>query len=350
MNTATSSLKEKWALLKSERPHLRIRNAAQELEVSEVELLATQIPDSTIRLKTDMKEILSEVQTLGKVMGLTRNNECVHERKGVYLNPDFSSPHAGLFVNEDIDLRIFIGQWSTAFAVVEKTERMERKSLQFFGKDGEAIHKIYLTPASDEKAFDELVNKFKSDDQSPMQSVEKPVESLELQLEERMDEEIDVKGFQDDWENLQDTHNFYGLLKKYSITRTQALRLAPSEYYAKPIEKEAIVSMLETAASKQIPIMVFVGNKGNIQIHTGEVKKTMWHENWYNILDPDFNMHLDMTKVAQTWIVRKPTEDGEVTSIEVFNEMGEIIVQFFGKRKPGIPELTSWKELIASLS
>ncbi|WP_430614651.1 hemin-degrading factor [Flavobacterium sp. JP2137] len=346
MNTATSSLKEKWALLKSERPHLRIRNAAQELEVSEVALLATQIPDTTIRLKSDFTAILSEVQTLGKVMALTRNNECVHERKGIYLNPDFSSPHAGLFVNADIDLRIFIGQWASAFAVVEKSERMERKSLQFFGKDGEAIHKIYLTPASDEAAFDLLVAKFKSEDQSPEQAVEK----IEIQIDERMDDEIDVKGFQNDWENLQDTHHFFSLLKKYQVTRTQALRLAPSAHYAQAIDKQAIVTLLETAASQQIPIMVFVGNRGNIQIHTGEVKKTMWHENWYNILDPDFNMHLDMSKVAQTWIVRKPTEDGEVTSVEVFNEMGEIIVQFFGKRKPGIPELTSWKELIASLS
>jgi putative hemin transport protein len=49
------------------------------------------------------------------------------------------------------------------------------------------------------------------------------------------------------------------------------------------------------------------------------------------------------------WIVRKPTADGEVTAIEVFNELGEIIVQFFGKRKPGIPELQGWRDIVASL-
>jgi putative hemin transport protein len=37
---------------------------------------------------------------LGKVMALTRNDECVHERKGTYLNGDFSSPHAQLFVGK----------------------------------------------------------------------------------------------------------------------------------------------------------------------------------------------------------------------------------------------------------
>lgn len=56
---------------------------------------------------------------MGKVMALTRNDECVHERKGVYQNGDFSSPHAQLFVGEDIDLRIFLNHWKSAFAVVE---------------------------------------------------------------------------------------------------------------------------------------------------------------------------------------------------------------------------------------
>ena len=95
--------------------------------------------------------------------------------------------------------------------------------------------------------------------------------------------------------------------------------------------------------------MVFVGNRGIIQIHTGEVKKTMWHQQWFNVMDPDFNLHLDVTKIAEVWIVKKPTEDGEVTAIEVFNKDGEFIVQLFGKRKPGIPELQEWKDLVANL-
>jgi putative hemin transport protein len=49
------------------------------------------------------------------------------------------------------------------------------------------------------------------------------------------------------------------------------------------------------------------------------------------------------------WIVRKPTEDGIVTSVEVFNEWDELIVQFFGKRKPGIPERTDWQQLVADI-
>lgn len=345
MNTITNTLKSQWETLKAENPALRIRNAAEQLGVSEAELVATGIGETATRLRPEFAAILTEVETLGKVMGLTRNDECVHERKGVYLNPDFSNPHAGLFVGEDIDQRIFLSAWDKAFAVAEKSEHGDRKSLQFFGKDGLAIHKIYLTKDSNEAAFDALVEKYKSDNQS----TEEATVEVPLTINEKPDADIDVAAFREAWVNLKDTHEFFGMLRKFGVTRTQALRLAPEGGYAERIEKEAIVTMLEAAAEQKLPIMVFTGNRGNIQIHTGTVRKTMWHNQWFNILDPDFNLHLDMSKIAQTWVVRKPTEDGTVTAIEVFNEMGEIIVQFFGKRKPGIPELQEWRDLVASL-
>ncbi|NBL65061.1 hemin-degrading factor [Flavobacterium sp. NST-5] len=345
MTTITQDLKTRWNALKAENPNLRIRNAAEKLGVSEAELLATQIGETVTRLRPEFAKILTEIEKLGKVMALTRNEECVHERKGIYLNPDFSSPHAGLFVGEDIDLRIFLSHWASAFAVAEKSEHGDRKSLQFFGKDGLAIHKIYLTKDSNDEAFEELIAKFISEDQTTNETTTE----VPLNIDEKPDAEIDVAGFRNAWENLTDTHAFFGMLRKFGVTRTQALRLAPNENFAKKVDKEVIVKMLEGAAAEKLPIMVFVGNRGNIQIHTGMVRKTMWHGNWFNVMDPDFNLHLDMSKIAQTWIVRKPTEDGMVTAIEVFNEMGEIIVQFFGKRKPGIPELEEWRKLVAGL-
>lgn len=345
MNTTETALKSQWDTLKKGNPHLRIRTAADQLGVSEAELLATQIGETVIRLKPEFAPILSEIESIGKVMALTRNEECVHERKGIYLNPDFSSPHAGLFVGEDIDLRIFLSAWAKAYAVSETSEQGTRKSLQFFGKDGLAMHKIYLTPDSNEAAFDALVENYQSENQEATETTDE-VAALPT---EQSDAQIDVEGFQKVWIALKDTHDFFGMLKKFGVTRTQALRLAPNDYFAKPIEKEGIVTLLEEAAKQKLPIMVFVGNRGNIQIHTGTVRKTMWHGTWFNVMDPDFNLHLDMSKIAQTYIVRKPTDDGVVTAVEVFNDKGEIIVQFFGKRKPGIPELEGWRAIVAGL-
>lgn len=340
MSTLVNDLKEKWEALKAENPHLRIRNAAEQLGVSEAELLATNVGEGVTVLKPEFKDILTDVEQLGKVMALTRNDECVHERKGTYLNGDFSSPHAQLFVGEDIDLRIFLNHWKFAFAVVEG----DRKSLQFFGKDGLALHKIYLTKDSNEAGFDTVVEKFKAEDQTPAFEFE----TVAPKAPEKADSEIDVEGFQKAWTELKDTHDFFMMTRKFGVSRTQALRLAP-EGFTQKIDNAKVVNVLEDASEKELPIMIFVGNRGIIQIHTGNVKKVMWHQQWFNVMDPDFNLHLDVTKIAEAWIVKKPTEDGEVTAIEVFNKEGDFIVQFFGKRKPGIPELQEWKDLVAEL-
>lgn len=340
MSTLVNDLKEKWEALKTENPHIRIRNAAAQLGVSEAELLATSIGEGVTVLKPEFPALLTEAEKLGKVMALTRNDECVHERKGTYQNGDFSSPHAQLFVGEDIDLRIFLNHWKSAFAVLEG----DKKSLQFFGKDGLALHKIYLTKDSDEAAFDSIVEKFKAEDQN--QSL--TIETVTPKAPEKADSEIDAEGFKKAWTELKDTHDFFMMTRKFGVSRTQALRLAP-EGFAKKIDNSKVVNVLEDASEKNIPIMVFVGNRGIIQIHTGNVKKTLWHQQWFNVMDPDFNLHLDVTKIAEAWIVKKPTEDGEVTAIEVFNKEGDFIVQFFGKRKPGIPELQEWKDLVAEL-
>jgi len=202
-----------------------------------------------------------------------------------------------------------------------------------------------LTKDSHSEAFDAMVEKYRSEDQSDQISIE----SITATPAEKSDDEIDVAGFQQGWKDLKDTHHFFGLLRSYGLSRLQALRLAPDDYFAEKISNEASVTLLEQAAERKIPIMVFVGNRGNIQIHTGPVRKTLWHGPWFNVLDPDFNLHLNTQEIDQTWVVRKPTEDGVVTAIEVFNKAGEIIVQFFGKRKPGIPEMETWQALVQEL-
>lgn len=341
MSTINQTLKEKWNQLKSENPRLRIRNAAEELGVSEAELLMTDLGEAVTFLTPDFAGILTDVEVLGKVMALTRNEECVHERKGIYKNGDFSSPHAQLFVGEDIDLRIFLNSWKHAFAVVDG----DRKSLQFFGKDGLALHKIYLTKDSNDAAFDALVEKYKAEDQSPNIIFE----AIPAKAAEKADSEIDVEAFQKAWSELKDTHDFFTMTRKFGVSRTQALRLASPEFVTKQ-ETSAVETLLNKASEEKLPIMVFVGNRGIIQIHTGEVNKIFWQGSWINVMDPDFNLHLDTSKIADVWLVKKPTEDGLVHAIEVFNEEGDFIVQFFGKRKPGIPELEEWRNLANGLS
>jgi putative hemin transport protein len=67
------------------------------------------------------------------------------------------------------------------------------------------------------------------------------------------------------------------------------------------------------------------------------------------VLDPGFNLHLREDHIASAWIVRKPTVDGLVTSLELFDADGNVIAMLFGERKPGKPELDQWRALVETL-
>jgi putative hemin transport protein len=336
------------ARLKEEQPQIRARNAAEELGISEGDLIAAKVGNEAVRLSDDPEAILKDVVALREVMALTRNESCVHERKGIYEKPSFFTHgpmRTGLFVNPDIDLRLFMSHWTYCFAVSEQTKAGPRKSIQFFDKAGQAIHKIYLTNKSNEVAYDDLVTKHRNAKQASTIETE-PYAPKEA---ERPDSEIDWPEFRSAWEGLQDVHDFFPLLRKFKVAREQAFRNVGS-HLALELENGAARKVLELAAETKCEIMVFVGNRGCIQIHTGPVKKLVEHGHWYNVLDPQFNLHLSEADIARSWTTRKPTEDGIVTAVEIFDAQGEAIVTFFGKRKPGEPELELWREIVAQLT
>ena len=349
MNTGTETkaenLKEKYIKFMAENPKVRIRNAAEELGVSEGELLATGVGETVVKLKDNFKELLHDLHTLGYVMALTRNDEIVHERKGVYENAETEMPHGmALFVNPDIDLRIFTKCWHHGFAAEVETPRGTLRSIQIFDQDGSAIHKVYLTDKSDVSAYEKLVEKYKAEDQT--QTLE--VTAKPEKKSDRPDSEIDVEGFRKAWAEMKDTHDFFPMLGKFKVGRKQALRLA-EEKFSNEVPAESFKWLLEQARDRKIPIMVFVGNDGIIQIHTGEVENVMEARGWFNVMDEKFNLHVNQDQVGSAFVVRKPTEDGIVTSLELFNKSDKDIALFFGKRKPGIPEREDWRELIADL-
>lgn len=327
----------------------RHRDIAAKMVISEGELMAAHVLEGTddpaailhaTRLRADWPTLVASIESLGEVMALTRNEACVHEKTGVYHTISHNGL-VGMVLAGAIDLRIFYQYWAYGFAVREQTENGIQRSLQFFDSHGIAVHKVFLKPASVIDAYDTLVARFADDDQTPgiVVALSRAVPS------EQPDEKIDVAGFRDAWASLRDTHDFFGLLKKFSLSRTQALRLA-DPCYVQPFCPANIYDFLARAGQETVPIMVFVGNPGVIQIHTGPVHEVTLSGPWINVLDPGFNLHLRSDQIATAWVVRKPTVDGLVTSLELFDEKGETIAMFFGERKPGRPELPAWRTLV----
>lgn len=342
-NEAGAGLAARLAALKEAEPGLRARDLARRLEVSEAELLAARIGEGVVRLSEDWHALVNALPDLGRVMALTRNEHAVHEKHGTYGDIRLMKAH-GLVLDPEIDLRLFFNRWSFTFAVEEEVKSGLRRSLQVFDRTGTAVHKVYTAPDSDPSQFWRVVERLKAQDQTPAIAVreayrEKP---------DLPDEEIDVESLRIAWDDLKDTHDFRPLLQTHRVGRLQALRLT-GPGYASRLPDGAFRRALQLAAERQVPVMIFVGSQGVIQIHGGPITNLRETGSWFNVLDAGFNLHLHEPGIASTWQVRKPTSDGRVTSIEAYDSVGRQIVQMFGVRKPGVPEREDWRQLVADL-
>lgn len=330
------SLRQRHQALTEEQPKLRIRDRAQRLGVTEAELVAAGCGVTSRQLGGTAQALFRDLGTLGSVMALSRNDHAVHERHGQYQGIEANGP-VGIVLGPDIDLRMFFGGWKHFYAVTENG----RDSLQFFDKAGEAVHKIYRTEHTDAAAWDAYLVKHAVQDIAPVQ-----VEAF-AQTEEA-DQPTDGEALRAHWRGLKDTHDFFAMLRQFKVSRLGALRAAGADL-AQQVDNVTVETVLQRAADTGLSIMCFVANRGIVQIHTGPVKKLLRTGPWFNVLDETFNLHLNTEAVASSWIVNKPTSDGWVTSLELYRDNGELIVQFFGERKPGKPELVAWRDLLQSL-
>lgn len=342
-HTDPESLYHTFHALKAER-RLRNRDAAAALGISEGEAIASGVGRDAVRLTAPFDTLFRRMPELGEVMALTRNEAAVHEKTGCFEQMS-GDAKVGLALGSAIDLRIFYGRWAYGYAVTEQGPKGESRSLQFYDAHGDAVHKVFSRAGTDLAAWDRLVAEFAAADQSAGEKV--APRSAPAGDETPLDA-IDAVAFRRDWLGMQDTHDFFPLLRRHKVSRRQAMQIAP-EGHANRIGNDLTRSLLEVAAADRVSVMCFVGNPGMIQIHTGPVHRVEVMGPWLNVLDPGFNLHLRQDLVDQTWIVRKPTADGVVTSVELLDAAGETIALFFGERKPGKPEREDWRALVAQL-
>ncbi|MEO1282012.1 MAG: ChuX/HutX family heme-like substrate-binding protein [Pseudomonadota bacterium] len=345
LNPNETRLRE--AELRARTGKLRMRDVANELDVPEAALLEARLATGeATRLKRQDGEagfgkIIEHVVAVGEVMALTRNAHCVHEQHGRYSQPKFYGA-MGQVVGE-VDLRIFTQHWCFGYAMREPLESGTRHSLQFFDEFGDAVHKIYVTQATDFGAFETLVADHTEPHPSPptytTKSSPKP---------ESADESIDLDGFRLGWAKLEHSHAFYGLLNEYGVGRHQAMRLGGPDF-VRQIDPKHVRKAFETCAFEKTPVMIFVSNAGCVQIHSGSIDNIKIMGPWFNILDPHFNLHLREDRISFAYVVRKPSVRGDVHAIELYDEDGFCFLQMFGERKPGETEREDWRSTVLSL-
>ncbi|SIT76194.1 putative hemin transport protein [Yoonia rosea] len=327
----------------AENPKLRARDAADAQGITEAQLVAAGIGHGTTRIAAHPDRIIPAAEALGEVMALTRVDACVHEKVGEYGNYH-RGDHAAMTLTENVDLRIFPSHWVHAFAVETETAQGLRRSLQIFDAAGDAVHKIHLREGSHHAAWPAIVADLAVADQSDSQVVaaRAPVEGPKSRADK-----ADI--LRTEWAKLTDTHQFLRLCAKLKMNRLGAYRIAGAPW-VRQLAPKAADTMLQAVRDAGIEVMVFVGNRGCIQIHTGKIHSLKPMGPWQNVMDPGFNLHLRLDKVAEVWAVHKPTQRGPAVSVEAFDAEGGMIFQVFGVGKEGRDSRAEWGQIVDCLS
>jgi putative hemin transport protein len=296
---------------------------------------------------------------LGKVMALTRNENGVIERTGVAtrlkpqeeitgLDADKEKERearmrniAGGYLGGEIDLRFTFKNWKYAFAVVQPgKDGAVTRSLQFFDQSGNAAHKLYVKSDTGVAVFDKIVADFRN----PVQSADLKVAAAPVKPAVKPDSAVDVKEFQQAWNEINDVHQFNRLLTEFGVTREQGLRLGPVDKVQR-IDPKAVRQLLEQAAKQQVPLMAFLGNSSTIQIYSGKINAVKEAGGYFNVLDPEFNLHLRDSAFVSGYVVKR----GGVVNVEFYDKDGNEVVSFFGVRSKENPIPQAWIDLTAAL-
>lgn len=317
-------------------PKARARDLAESLGTTEAALVAAHVDGAqVVRIDAGLDRLFPAIQTLGEVMALTRNASCVHERTGIYEDYH-SGAHAAMVLGAEIDLRMFPKRWVHGFALLAGP----RPSVEIFDAAGDAVHKVFLTDASDRHAFAARVRDLLLPDQGDTITLtpRAPVEAAKLRADK-------AEELRREWGEMTDTHQFLRMVSKLRMNRLGAYRVAGAPW-AFELPTDAVTKLLHASANQDIPLMIFVGNQGCIQIHGGPVARIEPMGPWINVLDPRFNLHLRADHIAEVWHVVKPIRNGLTHSIEAFDAQGALIVQIFGKRDP---DTLAFKALVEGL-
>lgn len=331
---------ENWLQLKKENPKKYARDIARLMNISEAELTHARVGHDAWRLKGEVRDILTSLESVGEIKSICRNEYAVHEHIGHFENQQLHG-HAGLVLNpRALDLRLFLNQWAFAFHVREETAHGERQSIQFFDHQGDALLKVYTTDNTDFAAWGQVLSTYIYAD-NPELELQAPEENV-------MTPAVDSNEIEAEWRAMRDVHQFFGLLKRHQLTRQQAFRLVAEDLACK-VDNSALAQLLAMAKQDKNEIMVFVGNRGSVQIFTGTVEKVVPMDNWINIFNPQFTLHLLADTIAESWVTRKPSGDGFVTSLELFAADGTQIAQLYGQRTEGEPEQQQWRTQLEAL-
>lgn len=291
-------------------------------------------------LRLSAVELAGQLHTLGEVRTRTEAGAAFIEQVGSFpLSEDVTE--AGLVIGEDgLDLRLNLRAWFW-ICMLHDPERGQY-SLNVFDRQCRSLLRLVSTDNSQLSGWAVLYAR---------------CEAQVPQFDDRkafIAREVEAPGLLEDWAAMANVHDHFALLKRYGLSRYEANRLVAPQFSRQLAENNPI-TLFERLAASGLELMLFVYSAGSVQIFTGLLTGMQRNKGALVFDMPATDLaaptvfSIQHAPGAETWQVRKPNEQGGVTSLELFDAEQRLIVQVFARRPAGQPEQSAWRVWLDAL-
>ena len=291
-------VKKEWTAFQSNNKKVRIRDAANQMKVSEAELLSTEVGADTFYLSVDnIEHFFKELFSVDKIMLLIRSNVVVHE---VVVKPKSLQLQGDKILNIEDNKSLVLSFNDNLFKHIFYQKKVhsnkELRSFQIFDKKGAAVLKIYLK-GQDKSIFDQIALKY-------MVSYE-----YELQLDFKLSLVSDPKS---------------NLIQKVDLYFINGEGILDSSEFK--LKKAPLRQILDDVSKSRLPVQVHGVGEGTIQYYRGVIKNIIDYGPWINVIDKDFNLHVLENELSESIIINYEITDCNYCSIEFFDREGNHVL------------------------
>ncbi|MEE1866619.1 ChuX/HutX family heme-like substrate-binding protein [Pseudomonas auratipiscis] len=291
-------------------------------------------------LQLSSTALAEQLHTLGEVRTRTTAGAAFIEQLGSFpCSEDVSE--AGLVIGEDgLDLRLNLRAWF--WIGMRHDPRHEQFSLTVFDRQCRCLLTLTSTSGSQLSAWVALYAQSK---------VALP------QFDDRntfAPREMQAPGLLQDWAAMANVHDHFALLKRHGLSRYEANQLVAAQF-SRQLELRSCTALFELLAASGLELMLFIYSAGSVQIFTGVLVDMQRIEGALVFNMPATELaaptlfSITDASATEVWQVRKPNEQGGVTSLELFDDEQRLIVQVFARRPAGQPEQSAWREWLEAL-
>lgn len=301
-----------------------------------VSTIHTASAEGTIALGGEWPTIVDALIRDGAIRARTESGGVTIEQTGSVEAYNLRGEgRIGSVVQDDLDLRFLFRHWVGGLVHSAHT------TVDFIDTSGAICVSVHAANDAARTTIEAVANRFEGPAPDIAPNQQRP--SL------KRDDEVDSDALLSDWRSMQNVHHFEALLGKHNVGRLQALRLVGGEF-ARELPAQAFEALLDRLKDNGQEIMVFVANRGMVQIYSGPASDRKRAGHGWEIEHGQSKLYVPDTALHGLWLVHKPTAAGIITSLEfVRDDSDQSVASIFGRHPHGDAQPTEWLELLESL-